>query len=172
MKEYQIKVTSVDYDVTYEDINFDPFDTVFNDDAEMDEAERKADEEIAKIKSELPQELDLEITCEPEDLEDEIADAISNETNWLVNSFTYDVVSEKESDYDDYEDYYGDIDDDNDEESESGFFENIEIEVKGNTVYLAHDGSSGCEYEFKSKDELKQIIADYVADVIDYDYED
>ena len=53
---------------------------------------------------------------------------------------------------------------------------NIEIEVieeNGKTyVFLANDGSSGCKYEFKSKDELKQIIADYVADVVDYEYED
>ena len=95
----------------------------------------------------------------------------------LNNSFTYDVVSEKEVDDDDYPDAIGSEDDDDyydddDEESESDFFENIEIEVKGHTVYLAHDGSSGCEYDFNSKDELKQIIADYVADVIDYDYED
>ena len=165
MKEYQIKVTSVDYYITYEDINFDPFDSVFNSEDDMDEAERQADEEIAKIKSELPQELDLEITCEPEDLEDEIADAISDETGWLNNSFTYDIVSETEVDDDDYPDAIG-------SEDNYDFFENIEIEVKGHKVYLAHDGSSGCEYEFKSKDELKQIIADYVADVIDYDYED
>lgn len=55
-------------------------------------------------------------------------------------------------------------------------FENIEIEVieedGEKVVYLAHDGSSGCRYPFKTKDELKQIIADYVADVVDYEYED
>lgn len=175
LKEYEIKVTSVDYSITYEDLNFDPFDSVFNSDDDMDEAERQADEEIAKIKAELPQELELEITCEPEDLEDEIADAISDETGWLNNSFTYEIISEEDAGGHYNEDGYWVADDDDyeeDEESASDFFENIEIEVKGHTVYLAHDGSSGCEYEFKSKDELKQIIADYVADVIDYDYED
>ena len=131
----------------------------------------------------LPQELDLEIACEPEDLEDQIADAISEETGWLNSSFTYEIVRENDAGghynedgywVDDDDDNESDdwFDDDEDEEGESDFFENIEIEVKGNTVYLAHDGSSGCKYEFKSKDELKQIIADYVADVIDYDYED
>ena len=52
------------------------------------------------------------------------------------------------------------------------FFENVEIDVSGDTVYLAHDGSSGCKYKFKSKDELKQIVADYLADLIDYNYEE
>ena len=175
MKEYQIKVTSVDYCVEEEDVC-----TEIDNDPEIEEdSEEYYDaihKRIAEIKAELPQELDLEITCEPEDLEDEIADAISDETDWLNNSFTYDVVSEKEVDDDDYPDAIGSEDDDDDyddeEESEYDFFENIEIEVKGHTVYLAHDGSSGCEYGFSSKDELKQIIADYVADVIDYDYED
>jgi hypothetical protein len=51
-------------------------------------------------------------------------------------------------------------------------YENIEIQVEGKTVWLATEGSSGCKYEFKSKDELKQIVADYVADIIDYEYED
>ena len=165
LKEYKIKVTSVDYNITYEDINFDPFDSVFNSADDMDEAERRADEEIAKIKSELPQELHLIITCEPEDLEDEIADAISEETGWLNNSFTYDIVSEKEVDDGDYSAAIG-------SEGPSDFLENVLIEVSDKTVYLAHDGSSGSKYEFNSKDDLKQIVADYVADIIDYYYED
>ena len=52
------------------------------------------------------------------------------------------------------------------------FFENVEIDVRGDTVYLANDGGSGCKYKFKNKDELKQIVADYVADLIDYNCED
>lgn len=52
------------------------------------------------------------------------------------------------------------------------FFENIEIDVRGDTVYLATESSSGCKYKFKDKDELKQIVADYVADLIDYNCED
>ena len=51
------------------------------------------------------------------------------------------------------------------------FFENIEIDVRGDTVYLANEGSSGCKYKFKDKDELKQIVADYAADLIDYNCE-
>ena len=50
-------------------------------------------------------------------------------------------------------------------------YENIEIQVKGNTVWLATECSSGCKYNFKTKEELKQIIADYVADIVDYELE-
>ena len=55
-------------------------------------------EKIKEIKSSLPQELVLVITCDcaPEYVEDEIADAISEETGWLINSFTYDIISETE----------------------------------------------------------------------------
>ena len=52
------------------------------------------------------------------------------------------------------------------------FFGNVEIDVRGDTVYLANEGSSGCKYKFKNKDELKQIVADYIADLIDYNCED
>lgn len=52
------------------------------------------------------------------------------------------------------------------------FFENIEIDVRGDTVYLANDGSSGCKYKFKNKYELKQIVANYIADLVDYDCEE
>lgn len=52
------------------------------------------------------------------------------------------------------------------------FFENVTIDVEDDTVYLANDSSSGCKYKFKNKDELKQIVADYIAGLIDYDCED
>ena len=77
LKEYKIKVTSVDYDVTYDDIDYNLLNAFFNAGDTVEEIEKQADAEIERIKSELPQELHLIITCEPEDLEDEIADAIS-----------------------------------------------------------------------------------------------
>ena len=53
---------------------------------------------------------------------------------------------------------------------------NVEIEVIEDedgtkTVFLANDGSSGCEYEFSTPEELKQIINDYIADAVDYELE-
>ena len=55
-------------------------------------------DKIKEIKSGLPQELVLVVTCDcaPEYVEDEIADAISEETGWLINSFTYNIISETE----------------------------------------------------------------------------
>ena len=82
LKEYKVKVNSVDYCVTEEDVSDD---------------EDIADK-IKEIKSGLPQELVLVVTCNcvPEYVEDEIAEAISEETGWLINSFTYDIISETE----------------------------------------------------------------------------
>ena len=52
------------------------------------------------------------------------------------------------------------------------FFENIEIDVRGDTVYIANESGSGCKCMFKNKDELKQIVADFIIDLIDYDCEE
>ena len=81
LKEYDIKITSIDYSVTEQDL--------------IDDIIDKEDyvNKIKEIKSELPQIMYLTITCEPEDLEDEIADFISVETGWLTNSFTYVIAS-------------------------------------------------------------------------------
>ena len=86
LKEYKVKVNSVDYCVTEEDV----IDYVSDDE--------DIDDKIKEIKSGLPQELVLVITsnCAPEYVEDEIVDVISEETGWLINSFTYDIISETE----------------------------------------------------------------------------
>ena len=86
LKEYKVKVNSVDYYVAEEDA----IDYVSDDEDIADK--------IKEIKSGLPQELVLVITCDcaPEYVEDEIAEAISEETGWLINSFTYDIISETE----------------------------------------------------------------------------
>ena len=88
LKEYKVKVNSVDYYVTEEDVI----------DYVSDDEDEDIDDKIKEIKSDLPQELVLVVTCNcaPEYVEDEIADAISEETGWLINSFTYDIISETE----------------------------------------------------------------------------
>ncbi len=87
LKEYDIKITSIDYShsVTEQDL----IDDIIDEDVA---------DKIKEIKSGLPQELVLVVTCNcaPEYVEDEIADAISEETGWLINSFTYDIISETE----------------------------------------------------------------------------
>ena len=86
LKEYKVKVNSVDYCVTEEDV----IDYVSDDE--------DIDDKIKEIKSDLPQELVLVITsnCAPEYVEYVIADTISEKTGWLINSFTYDIISETE----------------------------------------------------------------------------
>ena len=70
LKEYKIKVTSVDYDITYDDIDYNLLNAFFNaSNTTVEETEKQADAEIERIKSELPQKLHLIITCEPEELE-------------------------------------------------------------------------------------------------------
>ena len=88
LKEYKVKVNSVDYYVTEEDVI----------DYVSDDEDEDIDDKIKEVKSDLPQELVLVVTCDcaPEYVEDEIADAISEETGWLINSFTYDIISETE----------------------------------------------------------------------------
>ena len=88
IKEYKVKVNSVDYCVTEEDVI----------DYVSDDEDEDIDDKIKEIKSDLPQELILVVACNcaPEYVEDEIAEAISEETGWLINSFTYDIISETE----------------------------------------------------------------------------
>jgi hypothetical protein len=76
--KFTIKVTGVDYYVSEEDF------------WDIDDPE-EVDAMIRKTKNELPQHLTLEIECIDDKgaLEDMIADAISEETGWLNNSFEY-----------------------------------------------------------------------------------
>jgi hypothetical protein len=85
VKFYKIKVTAVDYCVEDEDVI---------DYVEDDEDEDEINDKIREIKDSLPQRLDLEIECEPEDLDDMVCDAVSEETGWLNNSVTYEIVEE------------------------------------------------------------------------------
>lgn len=38
-------------------------------------------------------------------------------------------------------------------------------------VFLSHNGSSGCKYPYNNLEELKQIVNNYIEDVIDCEYE-
>ena len=76
--KFTIKVTGVDYYISEEDF------------WDIDDPE-EVDAAIRKTRNELPQRLTLEIECIDDKgaLEDMIADAISEETGWLTNSFEY-----------------------------------------------------------------------------------
>lgn len=81
---YTVKVVSVDYAVESYDV--DEFDTMSDEEIEA---------EIARVKASLPQELELEIECEPDDLNDYVADAITDETGWCINDCEYEIVSKR-----------------------------------------------------------------------------
>lgn len=79
--KYKILVTSIDYEIDAEDLGFSLQD--------YQEDYDKVEQEVEKFKSTLPQSLEVELECEEQDLEDCILNAISDETGYLVNSFTY-----------------------------------------------------------------------------------
>lgn len=49
---------------------------------------------------------------------------------------------------------------------------NIEIELLKRdgeyVLFIANDGSSGCEYKFKDKEELANLIKGYAEDLVEY----
>ena len=50
---------------------------------------------------------------------------------------------------------------------------NVEIElIKKNgklKLFIANDGSSGCEYTFKTKEELLNYLKGYMEDIVEYE---
>lgn len=87
--QFKVRVKGIDYDVEEQDV-IDEFDA-FNDPTD-EEIEAK----INEIKSKLPQVIEVEVECDPDELEDYIADAISDETGWLINSFDqYEILEQK-----------------------------------------------------------------------------
>ena len=87
MTRYYIKTKNIDYYVGYEDV-------VDNDEEYVSDEE--LNKRVALVKRTLPQELEFDVTCEKEDLDDQIADTISNITCWLINGCDYDVIKEIE----------------------------------------------------------------------------
>ena len=55
LKEYKIKVTSVDYAITYDDIDYNLLNAFFNAGDTVEEVEKQADAEIERIRSEKAQ---------------------------------------------------------------------------------------------------------------------
>lgn len=92
---FVVKTSSIDYDIDYHDVLTrvkDKYPDVLEDSDEFDDL---IDLEIEEFKKELPQELTLEIECERDDLDDCVIDAITDETDWLVNDCIYTVIDEK-----------------------------------------------------------------------------
>lgn len=84
-KTYKIRVYDIDYCVEAQDLDY-----LWPENQDWDEEDY--DKKIAQIKKELPQDLLFSITCGKDEIEDNICDAIGNETGWLVNGFSYDIL--------------------------------------------------------------------------------
>lgn len=83
-KTVKVRAYDIDYDVEPEDVDE-------NEELTDDELDAK----IAEVKESLPSELIFEFDIEPdEDIEERIADEITLETDWLVNSFKFTIIEE------------------------------------------------------------------------------
>lgn len=93
--KFKVKTTEINYDVDY----YTCSDIVAEEHPDMDEYSEEFDQlvyaKIDEIKKSLPQELEFEIECERENLDDYVADAVSEETGWLVNYCEYTVLESK-----------------------------------------------------------------------------
>ena len=95
---FKVRTTDIDYYVSNDDV----YEKVCEDASIEEDSEEYYDaiyNEVAKIKSELPQTMELEIECGREHLDDEVCEAISNEVGWLINSCTYKILECKSSKY-------------------------------------------------------------------------
>ena len=79
-QKYNISIVSIDYYITQDDLGNEY----------SDESNKKA---IADIMNGLPQEMNLQIECEPDSLYDDVVEKISEITGQLVNSVEYEIVS-------------------------------------------------------------------------------
>ena len=91
---FKVKVTDIDYDVSWEDVSNTVEEKFPNISYDSDEFDELVEEEIEKIKADLPHELIIEVTCAKDDLEEYIADEITDRTDWLVNDYSYKILEE------------------------------------------------------------------------------
>lgn len=91
MNTYKIKVNAIDYSVEEEDVCWQ-FDNQADLEEDSEEYYDAIHNEIKHIKETLPQTMELEIECEEEDLGDVVCDTVSEETGWLNNSVSYEIL--------------------------------------------------------------------------------
>lgn len=91
MPKYKVETTKIDYCVEEEDV----MDSITVRPEYTTSWYDAIDKKIEEIKRDLPQRITFEIECDEEDLDDMVCDAISNETCWLINSFSYEIKEVK-----------------------------------------------------------------------------
>jgi ferritin-like protein len=90
-EEYTVKVTNIDYCIKEEDV----CDEIANDasiEEDSEEYYEAIQNKIKEIKADLPQTFTFTFECTEDELNDLIAEEISDETGWLVNSFKKEIV--------------------------------------------------------------------------------
>ena len=92
---FVVKVSNIEYDVDYGTCCYDIVlanNPELEDSPDLDSIVKAKREEIL---SELPTECVLEISCEKDDLEDYILDELTDRSDWLIESFNYEIIEVK-----------------------------------------------------------------------------
>lgn len=84
--KFTVHCFDIDYDVEEEDV-----DHMLG----MNPTDEEVEEAIKSVKATLDKEVDVVVECEEDDLEDYIADALSEKTGWLTNYFDYKVIKKE-----------------------------------------------------------------------------
>ncbi len=88
--EYVVRAHDIEYDINAEDMLLD------YDNDELDEmTEDEIEDALQEFKASLPKELVLTVFCAPDDLDESVVEAISDEVGYLVDSFDYDIIFRK-----------------------------------------------------------------------------
>ena len=90
-EEYTVKVTNIDYCIEEEDVCDEIADDVSIEE-DSEEYYEAIQNKIKEIKADLPQTFTFTFECAEDELDDLIAEEISDETGWLVNSFEKEIV--------------------------------------------------------------------------------
>ena len=91
IKCFKVRTTSIDYCVEEEDVCWQ-FDNKADLEEDSEEYYDAIHNEIKRIKENLPQYLELEVECEPSELDCVVADAISEQTGWLINGCSFEII--------------------------------------------------------------------------------
>jgi hypothetical protein len=84
------KVKCYDIDYCFESEDIEDFTEDYGNDLDDDEAMERL---IDDVKDRLPKEVILNIDCEEDELDDDlIVDELTDETGWLINSYSYNII--------------------------------------------------------------------------------
>lgn len=92
---FKVKTTDICYHITEEDL----YDEFVDKHPELKEDSEEFSDalflEVEKLRRSLPTELEFEIDCEKEDLDDYVVEAVSDKTGWLTHYVNYEILEVK-----------------------------------------------------------------------------